>query len=127
MVYDFDSLSSNDFIGQVMLPLSMATSEDTTVVLQDQSGRPERSFRGPHATLTYRVRYRTYPESSRLAGAWCVTIVRADHLPARDKLAHTSDPFALLLATSRSVVRGLSGAHKGEGWSGAPPTRTSQG
>jgi len=102
-VYDFDSLSANDFIGQVTLPLSeMSERSEMTITLQDHNGRPARSFRGPPATLTLKLHYRRYPEQSRLVGSWCVTIVRAEHLPARDKLTHTSDPFVLLDAISTS-------------------------
>uniref|UniRef100_A0A7S4SL66 C2 domain-containing protein n=1 Tax=Alexandrium monilatum TaxID=311494 RepID=A0A7S4SL66_9DINO len=103
-VYDFDSMTENDFIGQVTLPLQLTPSgEEVTVALADLKGRPVRTFFGPQATVTYSVGWRSFPAGSRLQGAWRVSILKAAALPGRDRWQgkSTSDPFAVLTSTSQ--------------------------
>lgn len=103
-VYDFDSMSANDFIGRAVLKLEpSAAGTVLTVPLTDTNGRQVRGPGGP-STLTYCVAERRYPESSRLLRAWRVTILRASCLPVCNMIRGLSDPFVSLLALSRSAV-----------------------
>lgn len=101
VVYDFDSLSESDFIGQVSLHLR--PTEETTVRLLDKEGREVRRGLRSAASLTFRIDWRCFPDGSRLSGAWRVTLVRAENLPGLDwgLGRSTSDPFAVLTAVSQ--------------------------
>mmetsp|Transcript_28086 Transcript_28086/g.93282 ORF Transcript_28086/g.93282 Transcript_28086/m.93282 type:complete len:904 (+) Transcript_28086:58-2769(+) len=102
VVYDFDSMTDSDFIGQVSLTLR--PTEETTAQLTDQEGWQVRGgWRGEPASLTYRIEWRNFPEGSRLRGAWRVTLRRAQHLPGLDHFLgrSTSDPFAVITAISQ--------------------------
>jgi len=102
VVYDFDSMTDSDFIGQVSLTLR--PTEETTAQLTDQEGWQVRGgWRGQPASLTYRTEWRNFPEGSRLRGAWRVTLRRAQHLPGLDHFLgrSTSDPFAVITAISQ--------------------------
>jgi hypothetical protein len=72
-VYDFDSMSSNDFIGRANVPLTETPM--TTVKLLDARGRKLRS-----GSLTYSITHRAYTcfQGSRLAEAWRVHIHSAE-------------------------------------------------
>lgn len=98
-VYDFDSHSANDYIGQVRLPL--AECGETTVPLHNAAGYAVSGKSGP-ASLAYSVSWRSLPEGSRLRGAWRIHLLRAQNLPGLDGVIseHTSDPFVSLLALS---------------------------
>jgi len=106
-VYDFDSATQNDFIGQARLQLPAKTGE---IVL----GLKSHSKNGPAghtgavtgadgvSTITVSVEWRDFSEKSRLKGAWRVSLIKAANLPGLDKLQflRTSDPFVLVQAVS---------------------------
>lgn len=97
-VYDFDSHSSNDLIGQASVQLQ--DCRETTVPLQDEAGIEVVGKSGP-ATVSYSVTWCSLPSSSRLAGLWRVCLLRAENLVGKDGFKEqTSDPFAQLLARS---------------------------
>eukprot|EP00413_Alexandrium_margalefii_P004746 CAMPEP_0204517936 /NCGR_PEP_ID=MMETSP0661-20131031/3934_1 /ASSEMBLY_ACC=CAM_ASM_000606 /TAXON_ID=109239 /ORGANISM="Alexandrium margalefi, Strain AMGDE01CS-322" /LENGTH=769 /DNA_ID=CAMNT_0051523355 /DNA_START=15 /DNA_END=2325 /DNA_ORIENTATION=- len=99
-IYDFDSMTDNDIIGKV--DFAMSESQEATVQLTDSQGYKV-SCGGQASTLTYAVAYRQLPRSSRLAGCWYVSIVRAAHLKACDRMQgrFSSDPFAVLEVFSK--------------------------
>jgi len=106
-ISDFDSMSENDFIGQLTLPVE--ETPETTADILTQSGSREvlgdYGLRGP-ASLTYSISWQAYPKKSRLQGAWQVRIVRAQNLPRQDKmqLRTTSDPICEITAFSADPV-----------------------
>mmetsp|Transcript_112776 Transcript_112776/g.364211 ORF Transcript_112776/g.364211 Transcript_112776/m.364211 type:complete len:407 (-) Transcript_112776:8-1228(-) len=103
-VYDFDSMTDNDFIGKVTLPLAPAS--ETTVVLLDGNNQEVSGYwnRSP-STLTYRITYRPHPEGSRVRGSWRLHLVGAGNLPALDTLKCSSDPFVVVEAVAEDGRR----------------------
>jgi len=101
-VYDFDSMSDNDFIGQVHIPLERTPL--TTVALTDTRGA--RCFgAGSVTTVTYSVEYQAMAASSRLKGTWRVQIAKAANLKACDTMQRrpASDPFAVLTVSTQDM------------------------
>jgi len=107
VVYDFDSMSDNDFIGQVTIPL--IETPETTVVLLDANGGHVMGWMGrAPSMLTYSIEARTFPVGSRLSGAWKVHLAGASNLPVCDWLKGQqpkSDPFAVLEAVAEDGRR----------------------
>lgn len=103
-VYDFDSSSANDYIGQVVIPLR--PQPESTMHLLDQGGVPVRGTRGAaeSASITYSVAWREFPTGSRLRGAWRIHVRRAERLPGMD-LSGTSDPFVSITVESSDGLR----------------------
>jgi len=99
-LYDFDSMSDNDRMGAVTVPLE-PTPETTVSVLHDNGSKVTGAFRGT-STLTYSIARRPLPEGSRLACTWQVRVVRAENLPRMDIMQGrgTSDPFCTVTAAS---------------------------
>eukprot|EP00434_Breviolum_minutum_P011502 symbB.v1.2.010141.t1/scaffold618.1/size180184/18 len=101
VVYDFDSMTDSDFIGQVFVDL-VETSE-TTASLLTADGSQVSGKEGP-STLTFSISWRRFAEQSRLQGAWSVRIFRAEKLPACDSALWpsraSSDPFVKVFAFS---------------------------
>jgi hypothetical protein len=99
-VFDFDSMTENDFMGTATVPLE--PTDEKTISLRHYSGATVTGgFRGV-ATLTYSVQTRELPEGSRLAAAWRVCVIRAENLPRMDVMQgrSTSDPFCTVTAVS---------------------------
>lgn len=97
-VLDFDSTTADDVIGSASLPLEAA--EEKTVPLRDSKGNTITTKAGD-ATITYTMQYQKFPAGARLAGTWCVTILRASNLTVCDRLLGTSDPYATVCALSQ--------------------------
>jgi hypothetical protein len=95
-VYDFDSLTANDFIGRVRVPVENTAQQQVTIT--DADGEPI------EGQLEYSIEWCPYPEGSRLKGAWQVTVVRATNLPASDRMMmrSTNDAFVEVVALSDS-------------------------
>merc|ERR1719382_80141 len=93
-VYDFDSLTANDFIGRVKVPVENTARQQATITNAD--GEPTT------AQLEYSIEWCPYPKGSRLKGAWQITVVRATNLPAYDKMLmrSTNDAFVEVVAIS---------------------------
>mmetsp|Transcript_27205 Transcript_27205/g.59123 ORF Transcript_27205/g.59123 Transcript_27205/m.59123 type:complete len:787 (-) Transcript_27205:116-2476(-) len=109
-VYDFDSMSENDFIGKASLSLTIH-EEPTTVGLQDESGNvvygatsTGRMGRTP-STLNYKLTYRECPSGSRLKGRWQLHILEGANLPVMDLVKRSSDPFVIVEAISEDDRR----------------------
>jgi hypothetical protein len=100
-LYDFDSMSANDLMGAVTVPLE-PTPERTVKLQRENGSNVTGDFRGT-ATLTYSVEKRLLPEGSRLAYTWRVRVIRAESLPRMDLMQgrSTSDPFCTVTATSK--------------------------
>jgi hypothetical protein len=92
-IYDFDSLTANDFIGRVRVPVEETQLQKVSI--SDSNGEPR-------GELEFSMRWCAYPKGSRLRGAWQVSVVRAANLPAYDKLLMrgTVDPFVEVVAIS---------------------------
>eukprot|EP00931_Biecheleriopsis_adriatica_P064322 TRINITY_DN3911_c0_g1_i2.p1 TRINITY_DN3911_c0_g1~~TRINITY_DN3911_c0_g1_i2.p1 ORF type:complete len:540 (+),score=92.97 TRINITY_DN3911_c0_g1_i2:3-1622(+) len=108
---DFDLMSSSDFMCKTEVPVK--TTEETTVELPinvrllrlaDGVCHAESALRGVRPSLTYSIRWQEYPASSRLMGAWQVTLIRACNLPREDLLALEvqSDPLVKVIAMSEN-------------------------
>lgn len=101
-ISDFDSMSENDFIGKLTVPL-----EETTEMAAEICSKAGTSIVGPNghkAVLHYSMYWREYPNSSRLKGSWCLCIKKACNLPREDmiQLRTTSDPFVEVCAVSEN-------------------------
>lgn len=90
-VYDFDSMTQNDFIGRANIPLRETTGERTLDL-----GSGNMAFK-----LTYRLDWRKLPKGSRIWGTWRLHIISASGVPAMDgPLKNSSDPFCEIVAES---------------------------
>ncbi|CAJ1356808.1 unnamed protein product [Effrenium voratum] len=101
VVYDFDSMTDSDFIGQVTVDL--AETKVTTRELLTADGRCVQGKEGI-STLTFGISFLRYAESSRLKGAWSIQVIQANNLPACDHALWpgraSSDPFVKVFAVS---------------------------
>jgi len=99
-VYDFDSLSADDFIGRLSID-SLAPKPVTTDPLQVETLTKVISTSGI-PSITYSIEWRSFPADSRLKGAWRIHIKAASQLPRLDKvlLKTTSDPYVEVIAFS---------------------------
>jgi len=101
-LYDFDSMSRNDFIGKVTVPLQ--ETPETTETLTFSS----RLAGTTHCSITYSVAWRPLPKGSRLKGSWRVSIFRGSNMPDMDVMHRLglfssrkqADPFIEVVATS---------------------------
>jgi len=99
VVYDFDSLSANDFIGHIRVPF--VDTAETVLPLLTADGKPVLGTDG-HASITYSISYEDFPADARLLGTWRVHVCRASNLPGLDRFkpaSATSDPFVSLYAS----------------------------
>jgi len=97
-VYDFDSMTENDFLGEVTIAI-MAV-EETTVALTSGNRQPVLGKDGNPSTITYAVAWERL-ENSRFQGVWKITIHAAKHLPVADAIRRKSDPFVQVTAYSK--------------------------
>jgi hypothetical protein len=101
-ISDFDSMSDNDFIGRLTVPVE-ETPESSAEIITHKGNHVvgDFGFRGS-ARLTYSISWRDYPKGSRFIGAWRICVLRAENLPRQDKLQlrTTSDPFCEITAVS---------------------------
>ncbi|CAK0788376.1 unnamed protein product, partial [Prorocentrum cordatum] len=95
-VYDFDSLTANDFIGRVKVPVENTARQQLSIT--DADGEPTRG------QLEISIEWCPYPKGSRLKGAWQVTVLKATDLPAYDKMMmrSTNDAFVEVVAISNN-------------------------
>lgn len=99
-VYDFDSFTSNDYLGRIVVPLATGSvTKEVTVPLLDSSSKPVRA-QGQTATITYSLEWRDFPSSSRLKGCWRIRIVNAQNLQVSDLMTQSSDPFVSVVAVA---------------------------
>lgn len=90
-LYDFDSMSDNDFMCSTTLEL--IETPRSTVQLLDSRGRVGT------ASLTYAIEHSNYCGlGSRFSEAWRVHIISASNLPIKDHLVRKSDPFVVVSA-----------------------------
>lgn len=100
--WDFDSQSSNDFMGTVTLPLA-PTPQTTTNFFTSQGKRVSGTtgVRGS-SSVTYSMEFVELPAGSALKGVWRINIIKCNALPRRDKMQgkFTSDPYVEVVAVS---------------------------
>jgi len=99
-IMDYDSMSSDDWIGQVKIPLP--DPSDTEAVKKLGESKAHAVSQGVSAfmrrsTLNCSITWIDFPSNSRLQGAWRVAIERANSLPAKDTNG-TSDPYCIVMA-----------------------------
>ena len=93
-VWDYDSVKSNDFIGQAVLPL--AESGSLEVPLKSKNGETVVGASGKTSQLKIAIRSVTHQVvGEALRQAWQVSVVRASDLPKKDWFAY-SDPLAIV-------------------------------
>ena len=98
-IMDFDSLSRDDYLGQVIIGLP--DPSDTSAVKALQTPRPYQLSGYRRGTISGKVHcsisWLSFPNESRLCGSWRVTIQRAEELPAMDP-NNLSDPYCVVIA-----------------------------
>jgi hypothetical protein len=98
-VMDFDSMSSDDFIGTVSFPLP--DPSNTSAVLALKQSRPYKligAFASACGSIIYcSVSWLEFTSESHLRGAWRVKIEHATNLPPMD-LTGTSDAYCIVMA-----------------------------
>jgi hypothetical protein len=103
-VFDFDSMQSNDCIGQITLS-PLREKAVSTEILERTTSAKIHGLCGctKKPTLTYKIEHRTFPAGSRLRNSWRITIVEASSLPHVDKnhLKGQCDPFVEVVALSK--------------------------
>ena len=102
--YDFDSMSADDYIGKVVIPLPDPSDESAMSTLQGSKEYKLTSSLAAKAygsTITCSIVWEDFPESSRLKGAWKVTVEKATNLPPLDGIhLGTSDPYCMVMGNS---------------------------
>lgn len=101
-VLDFDSMSNDDYIGKVVIKLP---NPNDAAAVAKFSQKQSYKLSGMYAalkgsTLDVSVKWVDFPENSRLAGAWKVTIDKASNLPPMDVSSGTSDPYCEVRANA---------------------------
>jgi hypothetical protein len=107
-IMDYDSMSPDDWIGQVVIPLP--DPSDTEAVKKLSESKAYALSKGVFAsilgsTLHCSVAWMDFPFNSRLQGAWRVAIERAKNLPPMDTHG-TSDPYCIVMANKAGRDRG---------------------
>ncbi|CAJ1337240.1 unnamed protein product [Effrenium voratum] len=109
MIYDFDSMSENDFMGKVEVPLEETKEMTEHVTFNPRMNRLasgvasfQRCCWKKKAKLTYSIEWVSHPSFSRLAGVWRVKLIRAVNLPREDlmMIKGSSDPLVEVIAHS---------------------------
>lgn len=106
-VYDFDSMTANDFIGKVIVPMEDTKGEFRTEKIIRNTIIPFRKSKGE---LTYSMTYIEYPQSSRLQGSWQVTLKCCTNVPKMDysllsPQGSNSDPYVFIVGESKDGKR----------------------
>jgi len=97
-VFDFDSCTANDYIGQVKVT-TLENVSNVEASLLDPKGKQVYGSDGKPSTLMYSMSWLDLPEDSALRGTWRIVVHSALHLPALD-VGGTSDPFVAVIAVS---------------------------
>jgi hypothetical protein len=90
--YDFDSMTDNDFLGRVVLPLQ--TTEPTSVQLMNNKNQPVRNAK----LMVSIAPFRELPASSNLKGVWQICVHSGEGLPNSPACP---DPFVSINAKSK--------------------------
>lgn len=103
-VFDFDSMSADDYIGLVEIPLpdmndnSEKNKEYIDALASNRRHKLKSIVASTFGSALYcSIKWMEFPSSSRLAGAWKVTINRATNLPPMD-ISGSSDPYCMVMA-----------------------------
>lgn len=104
IVYDYDSFSEDDFLGEVELNLNEVVGKGPQTA-KLKTGRSKNfslsAFSsGEEPTITYSVELRHFPAGSRLRDACRICFHSAAKLPIADFRSQSSDPYVTLVARS---------------------------
>mmetsp|Transcript_32048 Transcript_32048/g.75158 ORF Transcript_32048/g.75158 Transcript_32048/m.75158 type:complete len:660 (+) Transcript_32048:31-2010(+) len=96
-IFDFDSMSIDDHLGEVDIPL-VATAGEVTVKLASPhtphvGANPNKST----PKLVYSMRERRYPQGSHFSSSWVLKVHKACDLPVADRMQGKSDPYLLIV------------------------------
>ena len=105
-VMDFDSMSPDDYIGKVEVKLP--DPSDTAAIEKLSQVKPyplkgTLASRWKKCNVSFSISWVEFPMSSRLLGAWRVTIERATDLPPMD-VGLTSDPYCIVMANNKDAT-----------------------
>ncbi|VEU43209.1 unnamed protein product [Pseudo-nitzschia multistriata] len=106
-VMDFDSMSFDDYIGTVEIPLPDLSDSSALKALGENKAYKlvPRKLTGIAAAvlgseLFCSISWVKFPSESRLVGVWRVSIDRAVNLPRMDLVANSSDAYCMVMATT---------------------------
>ena len=103
-VYDFDSMSADDYMGKVVIDLPDPSNEEALKALEGTRSKTYK-LKGMMArsssTLTCSIQWEDFPQSSRLKGAWKVLIEKAENLPGMDVPLRLSDPYCMVRGNAK--------------------------
>jgi len=105
-VMDYDSLSPDDFIGEVTIPLPEIPAEPNKLQnitnIDTYTLRRGRLFHGTKkcGTIGVGISWQSIVQPSRLRGAWQITIGSAANLPITDLFNFSCDPYCLVITSS---------------------------
>lgn len=100
-MYDFDSATSNDYLGTCTITEIKPETKKVIQLLKNKDQK-EAKASASKATITYSLAKREYPAGSRLKSSWRLTIHSASDLPKYDKilLKGTVDAFMEVVAVA---------------------------
>ncbi len=103
-VMDFDSMSSDSYIGKIVIPLPDVSNTEAIETLRELKTYKIKSVLASSfgSTLTCSIRWVEYPSNSRFVGVWRVAINQANDLPPMDAMRFviSSDPYVVVTANS---------------------------
>jgi len=115
-VMDFDSMTPDDYIGIVDIPLPNPLFYTTSVAITNLARTNAYHLKGGPMMLTHihgstihcSISWLELSSSSpsRMQGVWRVTIEKATNLPPMD-VSMTSDPYCIVMATDNSHKHGI--------------------
>jgi len=111
VVYDYDSQTSNDFLGRAELELptmaDASSSLDKTLDLKDSQGKPILGAGDTPSTVELSLKFTDFPAPSRMKGAWLIQLKSAKDLLAGDVgfFSSSSDPMAVITLSDKKGRR----------------------
>eukprot|EP00559_Dactyliosolen_fragilissimus_P002065 CAMPEP_0184868110 /NCGR_PEP_ID=MMETSP0580-20130426/29187_1 /TAXON_ID=1118495 /ORGANISM="Dactyliosolen fragilissimus" /LENGTH=984 /DNA_ID=CAMNT_0027368775 /DNA_START=14 /DNA_END=2968 /DNA_ORIENTATION=- len=99
---DFDSLTNDDVVGRITVPLEEVSKKKDVFVMKSLLWKLRSNSGNP--TITYSLTYVKFP-SKRLKGSWRITIHSASRVPSMDPQvnilgAPKNDPYVMVIANA---------------------------